>query len=84
MKRKIPGLVTVLILTTLTALTWVGLSIYWAITKEPSPVVPEEVSQSLEPKLDQEAISEVQGRIFLGEEQVLTPSPTSVPKEEAI
>jgi len=86
MKRKIPSLVTILVLTTLTSVMWITLSIYRAITTEPAAVVPEEISRALDPELDQGTISEIQKRIFLGEDQIpatiiTSPAPTSIPEE---
>lgn len=86
MKRKIPSLVTILILTTLTSVMWITLSIYRAIATEPAAVVPEEISRTLNPELDQGTISEIQKRIFLGEDQIpatiiTSPAPTSIPEE---
>lgn len=88
MKHKIPNLVTILILTTLTAVMWISLNIYRAVTVKPSPAVPKEISEPLDPNLDLDAIQAIQSGLFLSEEQIPvtvivsatpSPSPTSRP-----
>ena len=60
MKNKIPNIVTILILTTLTAIMWISLSVYRAVVVKPSLVVPDEISKPLVPFLDQDIIRDIQ------------------------
>ncbi|MEK7550602.1 MAG: hypothetical protein AAB535_02355 [Patescibacteria group bacterium] len=62
MKNKIPNIVTILILTTLTAIMWISLSVYRAVVVKPSLVVPDEISKPLVPFLDQDIIRDIQNR----------------------
>ena len=62
MKNKIPNIVTILILTTLTAIMCIYLSGYRAVVVKPSLVVPDEISKPLVPFLDQDIIRDIQNR----------------------
>ena len=86
-KTKLPNLISVLILTLITAVMWVSFNIYRAISNEATPSVPKEVSDPLTPTLDASTISEIETRIFLDETQIpntqfspiSTPVPTAAP-----
>ncbi len=67
---RLPNLVSILILTVLTALMWISFSVYRAITTKPAPVVPPVVSQPLTPTLDTATMSKVQSSIFLDNSQI--------------
>ncbi len=69
-KAKLPNIVAVLILTLLTAVTWIALDVYRAFTVKPAPVVPSEVSNPLTPNLDKDAVSQVEEKIFLDDSQI--------------
>jgi hypothetical protein len=69
-KNKLPDPITILILTLLTALVWVSLNIYRALTASPAPSVPEAVSKSIKPTLNQDAISKIESAIFLNDSQI--------------
>lgn len=92
MKVKLPNIVTILVLTTLTAVTWISFSIYRAITVEPTPNVSSQVSEPLNPVLDQGAIDEIKSRQFVSLEEISnaviistpTPLPTSAPTEAPV
>lgn len=62
MKTKIPSLVTILILTVITSVMWISLSIYREVVVKPTSVVAKEISQSLNPNLDQNTINEIVNR----------------------
>lgn len=62
MKNKIPSLVSILILTTLTVILWISLNIYRAITVKPTEAVPKEVSLPFEPNLNQDVINDIESR----------------------
>lgn len=62
-KPKLPNFVILLILTALTAVMWVGLSIYRSFTIKPAPIVSEEVLRPINPVLDQTIIREIESRV---------------------
>ncbi|HJY98319.1 MAG TPA: hypothetical protein VJ227_01245 [Patescibacteria group bacterium] len=86
-KKKLPSLVTVLVLTLVTALSWVGFSIYRAFTTESPPSVAEEILSPLTPTLDQETIQKIEGALYFNDSQIpeltttqaVTPAPTVGP-----
>lgn len=65
MKTKLPSLITILVLTVLTSIVWISLGVYRALTAEPSPSVPEEVSQPLTPTLDINTINDIKSKQFI-------------------
>lgn len=69
-KQKIPGLISVLILTLITIVMWVSLDVIRAFKKATPSVVPSEISQPITPSLDQISISQIESRIFLDDSQV--------------
>lgn len=71
-KTKTPNLVTIAVLTTITALFWVLFSIYRVFTREPSPVVPPEILEPVSPSLDSSIIDKIQSRLFFSEGEVST------------
>ena len=70
MKQKPPSIVPVLILTLLTAVTWVFFSIYRAVTSKPDIIVHVEISEPLDATLDKKTLDGVGGRLFLDESQI--------------
>jgi hypothetical protein len=91
-KQKIPGLISVLILTLITIVMWVSLDVIRAFQKTTPSNVPAEISQPIVPSLDQTSMSQIESRIFLDDSQIpsgitsssQTPaaSPTPVPTIE--
>lgn len=79
-KQKIPSLVSIAILTTITVLFWVGFSVYRIFSEEPDPSVPAEIIEPLTPTLDSATIDKIEQRIFYEEgeveTQIASPSPT--------
>lgn len=69
-KDKLPNLISILILTLITAVVWIALSIYRTITTKPAPAVPANISQSLSPTLNQNAVSKIESSIFLSGNQI--------------
>lgn len=90
-KSKIPSLITLLVLTLITAVMWVGFSVYRALAIKPSPSVPQEVSEPLTPTLDTASLKKIEARIFLNDSEIpeitlsttSTPSPTIAPARTA-
>lgn len=69
-KSKLPGILTILILTLITMVVWISLSIYWALSKKSDPSVPEEISKPLTPTLDMDSLNNIQSRLFLDDSQI--------------
>lgn len=91
MKTKLPSIVVILVLTTLTSLLWISLSIYRAATLEPDVKVSEEILLPLEPSINSVVVTEIESRIFIDPSTVSnviaistpipTPSPTIEPTD---
>lgn len=87
-KSKLPSLITILVLTLITVLMWIGFTVYSAITRTPEPSVPTEVSATIVPSLDTDTINKIESGIFFNAGQIppltLTASPgpsnTPIPK----
>ena len=69
-KTKPPSLVTVLILTLITVIMWVGFDVLRLFNQPATPSVPENVSRQIDPTLDQSAIDQLESRIFLDDTQI--------------
>jgi hypothetical protein len=69
-KNKLPNPISILILTLLTAVVWVSLNIYRAVTTKPAPSVPQTVSEALNPTLNQDTINKVESATFLNDSQI--------------
>lgn len=80
-KTKLPSLVSILILTLITAFAWLSFSVYRALTVQPAPVVPKEVSEPLTPTLDSETIESLRTREFFEDFQIPEISPKGAPVE---
>ena len=78
-KNKIPGLITILMMTLITAVMWVGFGVYRAIKNKPAPTVPQQILQALTPILDNNVAGKMQGRVYINEESISEPTimPTS-------
>lgn len=91
-KQKIPGLISVLVLTLITIVMWVSLDVIRSFQKITPSTVPAEISQPITPSLDQISISQIESRIFLDDSLIpsditsspITPaaSPTPAPTIE--
>lgn len=86
-KQKIPGLISVLILTLITIVMWVSLDVIRAFQKTTPSTIPAEISQPITPSLDQISISQIESRIFLDDSLIpsgitnspLTPAASPIP-----
>lgn len=76
MKTKLPSIVTILILTLVTSLAWISFTVYRAVTIKPDPVVPKEISEPLNPTLDEKTIESLQSKLYFDSSQILEISPT--------
>jgi len=87
-KSKLPSLITILILTLITALMWIGFTIYRAFTTTPEPSVAKEISQPLTPTLDTVTLNKVESALFFSGSQIpqvtfsasASASPAVIPK----
>lgn len=89
-KPKIPNLVTIFILTTITIVFWAFFGIYRVFTKQPSPTVPSEILEPLSPTLDTDSLNKIESRTFFEDSQIpqtkfllggtqTSPTPTPTP-----
>lgn len=69
-KSKMPSIVSVLILTLITVVFWVTFDVYRLFNQADVPVVTESVSRPLTPSLDQNAINQIESRIFIDNSQI--------------
>jgi hypothetical protein len=69
-KNKLPNPITILVLTLITALIWISFNIYRALTATPPPAVPQNISQTLTPTLNQDAINKIESSTFLNDSQI--------------
>lgn len=92
MKKKLPNLVVLSILTLITSLFWIGFNIYQALTREPSPIVPPDVILQIDPKLDTDTITLMKNKSYpisnaviqlATNEPLATSTPTATPTSEA-
>ena len=75
-KNKLPSLVSILILTLITSIAWIGFNIYRALTIKPPEVVPEEISRPLNPKLDMDTLNIINSKLYFEDSDVPEISPT--------
>lgn len=61
--NKLPSIIVLMILSIITLLFWISFTIYRVFTSKPSPVVPEQISQSLSPILDIDTLNKIENRI---------------------
>jgi hypothetical protein len=69
-KTKLPSLISILIMTLITAVIWVTFDVYRLFKKAEVPVVPETVSAPLNPSFDDGTINEIKSRIYLDDAQI--------------
>jgi hypothetical protein len=92
-KIKTPNFVTIAVLTTITIVFWVLFGVYRVFTTEPSPDVPDDILEDVNPSLDTNALDALQSKLFFEEGQIgeiefvstvsptetQTPTPTETP-----
>ena len=93
-KNSLPKPITILILTLLTALVWVGLSIYRSIAIKPTTPVSENILKSLDPTLDTETMQKIEAATFIQDSEIpplgvggpvnTTPVPSQTPSSTAL
>jgi len=70
MKRKLPNLVNIAIITLITIITWIGFGVYRQVTSEPEPVVNTEILEPLNPTLDSTTLVQLENRVYLDDSEV--------------
>jgi hypothetical protein len=61
---KLPSVIVLLILTSITIVFWVFFNIYYVVSKKTPTTVSEEILTPLNPKLDTEVINQMEKRIY--------------------
>lgn len=69
-KKTLPKPITLLILTLLTAVVWVGLNIYRSFTIKPISPVSDTVVKPLNPTLNTGVIQKIESAIYLPDSQI--------------
>ena len=90
-KRKLPSLISILILTVLTSVVWISVSAYLAFTSKPAISVSKEISDPITPTLDQDTMKKIETKLYFDSSQISesavtlpTPGTTSRPTPTAI
>jgi len=85
-RTKLPNLVVIAILTTITVIFWIGFGIYSIFQHKPETLVPKEITQSLDPNLDLVTLKRLESKLLLPDSQIgetiltaPTPEATSTP-----
>lgn len=63
-KKKLPELITILILTLIVVVFWMFFTVYRVFTNKPASVVEEEIIQPLNASFDSQTMQEIQDRSF--------------------
>lgn len=61
--KKLPSIVSLMILTLITSIFWMMFTIYRSFTKPTATIVPDEVINQITPKLDSETIELMKTKI---------------------
>jgi len=69
-KSKVPSIVAVMILTVITISFWIVFSVVRVFRAEPTPSIPPEILNPLNPNYDKTVIDKIQERIYFDKEQV--------------
>lgn len=91
-KVTLPKPITILVLTLITTVVWVGLSVYRAITAKPPATVSEDILKPLNPVIDASVIKQVESSIYfeesdipeIGIENIQITEPTVIPTEAPV
>ena len=69
-KKNLPALVRLAILTSVTAIAWVGFEVYRSATTKPPPSVGEEIIAPLDSSLDLETLNSLASRVYLEDSEI--------------
>lgn len=67
LKRDI---LTLLILTTIVVVIWIGFSVYFKLSRPTPPEVPAKILRTLNPSFDEEALEEIEKRRFITDQEL--------------
>lgn len=84
---KAPKLVTIAILSLITAVFWVGFEIFRAFTVKPEPPVEATIISPINPTLDVATLSSLQDKVFFEESQIseiVVATPIPIPEATPI
>lgn len=81
-KSRIPKQITILILTLLTTILWVGLDIYRTLTIKPTTPVSESISKPLIPMIDSETIQSIESSTYFSNSEIppISVTPPTLPE----
>ena len=83
-KNPLPKPITILVLTLLTTVVWVGLSIYRAVTVKPSATVSEEILKPINPIINTAGIDQIESAIYFEDADIPEIQLTKSQKSETI
>lgn len=83
MKPKTPRFLIVIILTVITSVFWIFFGVYRIFTSKPSPSVPPEILEPVNPNLDKKAVAAIAGRLYIEEGTVAIPVASPSPEPVA-
>ncbi|MFC1625835.1 hypothetical protein ACFL1Q_02255 [Patescibacteria group bacterium] len=93
-KKEIPKAIISVWLTLLTTLFWIAFSVYRALVVKPSPTVPRDVSQKLNPTIDSVTLEKMQQAVYVDVsnlpsqtftlEATISATPSPIPLPESI
>lgn len=73
---KLPSLVSIAILTTITILFWTVFNVYRVLTNKAPITIQENLMEPLSPNLDTQTLDKIQNSLVFEENQFQTPQPT--------
>jgi len=79
-KYKVPKFITILILTLITIIIWVGFEVYGNLTKSEEVAVADEIIEPITPTLDEETLQDVDQRLFFEENEISDAVTTTIPE----
>ncbi len=74
MKPKTDRLLTLAILTAIASVFWIFFNVYRVFTSEPTPSIPPEILEPVNPNLDKNAIAAIAKRLYIEDNQTATNS----------
>ncbi|HLE49250.1 MAG TPA: hypothetical protein VI819_04455 [Patescibacteria group bacterium] len=85
-RQKVPKLVNLAVMTTITIFAWIFFDVYRAIRKTPQINVDEAILSPIVPTLDRDTLSEIEKGVYFEKSSIVlpTPTPTTIEVEEII
>lgn len=63
-KTKLPNIIVLMILSLITILFWISATVYRVFTTKPTPSIPTEIIQDLNPTLDNATLDQIESRSY--------------------